>query len=150
MPLQTEVLLQRNACARGAFKYGRSCADILLHDFRPRTRISHERVQQVDANSQFHHSFWWSRRISCQRVARAQTKSQFHLFLTALSATASTQNHPYAKNRKFTSVLTIETHLVQEGLRKTIKTQKSQFRCRNLQNLWSCRCLQEADLHLHF
>jgi hypothetical protein len=68
-------------------------------------------------------------------VARAQTKSQFHLFLTALSATASKQNHPYAKSRNFTSVLTVEMHLVREGLRKTIKTQKSQFRCRNLQNL---------------
>ena len=51
VPLQTEVLLQRNAFTRGAFTYGRSYADILLHDLPRRAPMSRERVQQADAKS---------------------------------------------------------------------------------------------------
>jgi hypothetical protein len=56
-------------------------------------------------------------------------KTQLHRFLTAFSARVSAQNHSNAKKRNITSALTIETHLVREGLCKTIETQKAQFRC---------------------
>ena len=63
---------KRNVLARGIFTYGYFYTDILLHDFRRRTRIWRKRTQQGYAKSHFHHSFWRSRRISWDRVGLAQ------------------------------------------------------------------------------
>ena len=74
MPKQTEVLLQMNAFARGAFTYGHFYTDILLREFRWQTRVWRKRIQQAYAKSQFHHSFWQSRRILLEGVGPAQTR----------------------------------------------------------------------------
>ena len=63
---------KRNVLARGNFTYGYFYTDILLHDFRRRTRIWRKRTQQAYAKSHFHHSFGRSRRISWDRVGPAQ------------------------------------------------------------------------------
>ena len=68
---------KRNVSARGIFTYGYFYTDILLHDFRRRTRIWRKRTQQACAKSHFHHSFWRSRRISWDRVGPAQAHIAF-------------------------------------------------------------------------
>ena len=47
---------------------------------------------------------------------KAQQRMQIHSFETTFSARVSKQNHPSGKKRNITSVSTIETNLVREGL----------------------------------
>ena len=53
----TRAFTKESIYIHGTFSYGRVCTDILLNDFRLRTHISRERVQQADAESQCHYSF---------------------------------------------------------------------------------------------
>ena len=53
----TRAFTKESIYIHGIFSYGRVCTDILLNDFRLRTHISRERVQQADAESQCHYSF---------------------------------------------------------------------------------------------
>ena len=56
-PKQTEVLLQRNACARPVFSYGHFHTDILLHYFLWRTRVWRKEFSKHMQNHSFTTAF---------------------------------------------------------------------------------------------
>lgn len=113
MPLQTEVLLQRNALTftRRTFTY--RC---LYFAWFP-TADTHFARKSSESRCKTAIS-----PIETQFVLKGCTStstieiSPFFNDRTTFSARGSTQSHPNAKKRTFTSVLTIETHLVWEGL----------------------------------
>lgn len=110
MPLQTEMLLQRNAFKRRTFTY--RC---LYFTWFP-TADTHFARKSSESRCKTAIS-----PIETQFVLKGCTStSTIEISLVfndqnTFSARGSTQSHPNAKNRTFTSVLTIETHLVWEG-----------------------------------
>jgi hypothetical protein len=113
MPLQTEVLLQRNALTftRRTFTY--RC---LYFAWFPKADTHFARKSPESrcktAISPIETQFVLK---GCTSTSTIEI-SPFFNHRTTFSARGSTQSHPNAKKRTFTSVLTIETHLVWEGL----------------------------------
>ena len=73
IPEQTEVLSQRNEFALGVFTYGHFHADILLHDFRRRTRVWCKEFSKHMQNRSFTTGFDGRDAFRGKRVASTHT-----------------------------------------------------------------------------